>query len=304
MRTLLIFALILLVGGSASARDWAHLPVPVDAGEGRVWKLDPLVSDDFNYEASGSRKGRVFRRRWVDTYHANWSGPGLTVWDRGHSEVSGGTLKLHASRLKGTAKINLGIVTSKRRVQHPVYIEGRARVSNSVLACAMWLLSPDDTQEIDFMEAYGASHSENAPEGKKDQSWFAQRMHVSHHMFIRQPFQDYQPKDEGSWVHSEVPWCEDFHTYGVYWRDPWHLEYYIDGVLVRTVSGETTIDPRGYSGGKGLHKEMDIILDREDHGWRSEQGVTPTNNELNETEDDLFQVDWLRVYKPVEAKKP
>ena len=307
MKTTLIAALALFVVlpgcATAAEHDWADRPVPVDAGEGKIWVLDETTSDDFNYTAAGERKGAAFGERWVDTYHNHWKGPGLTVWGREHSDVTDGHLNIRASRLGGTDKVSLGIVTSKHRVKYPVYIEGRAKVSNSVLACAMWLLSPDDTQEIDFMEAYGAGHSENAPDDKKDQSWFAERMHVSHHVFIRQPFQDYQPKDEGSWIHADTPWREDFHTYGVYWRDPWHLEYYINGELVRTVSGEEMIDPKGFTDGRGLHKEMDIILDGEDHDWRSDQGVTPTDAELANAADHVFRVDWLRVYKPVDAER-
>jgi len=285
----------------AGPRDWAGRPVPVDPPTGQVWKLDEQTSDDFNYAAPADDKGAAFGERWIDMYHNHWRGPGLTAWREDHSDVADGHLHIRASRKEGTDKVNIGIISSKYRVQYPVYIEGRAKVSNSVLATAMWLLSPDDTQEIDFMEAYGASHSANAPDDKKDQSWFAHRMHVSHHVFIREPFQDYQPKDAGAWIEADTPWREDFHTYGVYWRDPWHLEYYIDGELVRTTSGEDMIDPEGFTGGKGLHKAMDIILDSEDHDWRSDQGVTPSDEELANAEDHVFKVDWLRVYKLVAA---
>lgn len=48
------------------------------------------------------------------------------------------------------------------------------------MASDVWMLSPDDTQEIDIIEAYG---------GDRDGGGYgADRLHLSHHIFIRQPF--------------------------------------------------------------------------------------------------------------------
>ena len=160
----------------------------------------------------------------------------------------------------------------------------------------VWLLSPADTQEIGILEAYGGGDSEGSG---SSQDWFAQRIHISHHGFIRNPFQDYQPTDAGSWYHDGTIWNQDFHTYGVYWIDPWNLEYYIDGKLVRTVSGKEIIDPKGFTNSAGLSKEMDIIIDSEDQDWRSNQNLTPTDNELANNENHTYRVDWIRIYKPV-----
>lgn len=63
------------------------------------------------------------------------------------------------------------------------------------MASDVWMLSPDDTQEIDIIEAYG---------GDRDGGGYgADRLHLSHHIFIRQPFKDYQPKDSGSWYKDD-----------------------------------------------------------------------------------------------------
>lgn len=278
-------------------KDWKDIPVPPNAGPGKVWALQPH-SDDFKYNAPADNKGADFNTKWTDFYHNAWTGPGLTVWDRKHVFVSDGLLQIPATRKEGTTnKISTGCITSKERVVYPVYIEARAKLSNSVLASDVWLLSPDDTQEIDILEAYGADYSEGA---QKDQTWYAQRIHISHHVFIRQPFQDYQPTDPGSWYYNGTTWRNDYHRYGVYWKDPLHLEYYIDGKLVRTVSGMQIIDPKGFTNGTGLNKPMDIIINVEDQDWRSNQGITPTDNELANRENNTFKVDWIRVYKPVD----
>ncbi|NJB35241.1 family 16 glycosylhydrolase [Croceivirga sp. JEA036] len=299
----------------SSNDDYSKIPVPADPGVGKVWEFQSF-SDDFEYEAPADAKGDAFFANWDDFYHNAWTGPGLTEWRRDFPFVSDGLLQIPAKRKAGSDKINTGCITHKTRVQYPVYAEARAKIMNSVLANGIWMLSPDDTQEIDMMEAYGADYSESA---QASHTWFAERMHISHHVFIRDPFQDYQPKDAGSWyTDGTTKWREDFHTYGVYWRDPWHLEYYIDGELVRTVSGKDMIDPLFYTNETnpgdsstdtrtGLSKEMDIIIDVEDQDWRSSPAsglqsdtYTPTDSELADEDGHTLKVDWIRIFKPVE----
>ncbi|PKA99691.1 agarase [Flavobacteriaceae bacterium MAR_2009_75] len=292
---------------------WKDLAVPAEAGTNMVWEFQE-ISDDFEYKAVAENKGEKFLSRWDDFYHNNWAGPGLTEWKRGHSLVADGQLQMWAKRKPGSNKINMGCITSKTRVLYPVYIEARAKIMNSTLASDVWLLSPDDTQEIDIVEAYGANYSESAQKGH---SYFSKKIHISHHVFIRDPFQDYQPRDAGSWYSNGTVWNKAYHQYGIYWKNPWHLEYYIDGELVRTVSGKDMIDPQFYTNATnpgdtssdtrtGLSKEMDIIINTEDQTWRSSPAsgqqsdtYTPTDNELKNAEDHTFKVDWIRIYKPV-----
>lgn len=291
-----VYLQVLLLGStfSLSAADWDDLPVPANAGEGNIWQLLPL-SDDFNYDAPADGKSSEFHQRWKEGFINPWKGPSLTEWHASQSFVSNGRLKLTAKRKPGTWKIYLGSLTSKQRLQYPVFMEIRAKLSNSVLASDFWLLSADSTQEIDVLEAYGGD--------RKGNEWYAERLHLSHHVFIREPFQDYQPKSDDTWYHNSNngnnPWRDDFHRIGVYWRDPWHLEYYVDGKLVKTFSGKEVIDPRNFTKGTGLSKPMHAIINMEDQDWRTERGLTPTDEELADREKMTYQIDWVRFYKPV-----
>ncbi|WP_072974299.1 LamG domain-containing protein [Flavobacterium saccharophilum] len=80
-------------------------------------------------------------------------------------------------------KVLTGCITSKERVGYPLYTEAKVKISESSLATAVWMLSEDSTQEIDNLEAYG----------DKINTAYGQRLHLSHHVFIRNPFQYYQP---------------------------------------------------------------------------------------------------------------
>lgn len=281
----------LLLCHSSLASDWDGLAVPADPGNGKSWQLQSNLSDDFNYSAPASGKSPEFYERWAEGFINAWQGPGLTDYHDPNSRVENGKLIIQATRKPNTNQVYTGAVHSLESVQYPVYIEVSSKIMDQVLANAVWMLSSDSTEEIDIVEAYGSS--------RPDQTWFAERMHLAHHVFIRDPFQDYQPKDMGAWYADGRLWRDQYSRVGVYWRDPWHLEYYIDGELVRTVSGVDMIDPYNYTNGTGLSKPMQIIIDAEDQDWRSDNGIAATDAELADSSKNQFYVDWIRVYKPV-----
>ncbi|WP_370979583.1 RICIN domain-containing protein [Agaribacterium sp. ZY112] len=290
IKKLSLCASALLVCASAHAADWDGISIPASAGSGKTWQLQS-VSDDFNYSASPTNKPSQFTNRWKDSFINAWKGPGDTEFNPGHSYTTGGSLGLQASAKAGTNKIYAGIISSKQTFTYPLYMEARVKPTNNTMANAVWLLSPDSTQEIDAMESYGSD--------RPGQEWYDQRMHVSHHVFIRDPFQDYQPKDAGSWVYNGgESYRSGMKRYGVHWKDPWNLDYYIDGVKVRSVSGKAMIDPNDFTNGTGLNKAMHIIIDMEHQDWRD---VRPTTAELNDSNKSIFFVDWIRVYKPVNS---
>ncbi len=285
----LLFALVILMCGQTSrASDWDGVPVAASPPKGAQWKLDS-VSDDFNYDAPPVDKPAAFSDSWRDSFINSWTGPGLTEFNSGHSYVTNGHLGIHASRKPGTKQVYAGVISSKEAFTYPLYVEASVKISGLVLASNVWMLSKDSTQEIDIVEAYGSA--------RPDQTWAAERVHLSHHVFIRDPFQDYQPTDDGSWYFNGSNWRDEFHRFGVFWRDPWHLEYYVDGKLVRTVSGSKMIDPKDFTGGTGLSKPMHLIINTEDQNWRSDENITPTDEELADTSRSIMWVDWVRVYR-------
>lgn len=245
-----------LVFGACYAQEWSQIPVPANPGTGKMWELQGNVSDDFNYIFNETNAKTNFgtNNKWYNFYHNQWDGPGTSYWKYNHVSVDGDNLVLKASRwdknnqpnpqYTGNPKmnmpndgINLACVTSNNRVKYPVFVESAISIANIKLATCFWLLSPDDTQEIDIIENYGSV------------PWFRQFTHISHHSFIRNPFHDYQPRDINSWYpDSRVSdasggwgawsWNGGNRQYlrlGVYWISPNHFEYYIDGQIVRVM---------------------------------------------------------------------
>lgn len=239
------------------AQEWNTVPVAPNAGENKSWELQEDLSDDFNYNFAESTSRADFGPddKWYNFYHNSWDGPGTTYWKYNHVSVDGNDLILRTSRWDGSNEdlpftglpnkmerpnggISAGCITSNKKVLYPVFVESRVSVSNMAIASDVWLLSPDDTQEIDIIECYGGKNPNN--------QFFSKFIHLSHHSFIRQPFTDYQPRDLGSWYdrsgitswgeeHNPISGDREYTNIGVNWIGPKHFEYYIDGSLERVL---------------------------------------------------------------------
>ncbi|WFO16543.1 T9SS type A sorting domain-containing protein [Cellulophaga baltica 4] len=240
--------------------DWDGVAIPANAGSGKEWQLQTDASDDFNYNFAPTNSvsdfGPANQSKWYNKFHNqangqpnNWTGPGATEWRQDHVAVSGGNLNIWASRIPGATKsfigssgtaisrpeTRAGCITNKTRVIYPVFVEGRIRVMNSSLASDIWLLSPDDTQEIDIIECYGGPGEDNR------NSFFSSKIHLSHHVFIRPPnFKDYQPADLNSWWKKDgvAQWGGRVVRIGVNWVSPTRLEYFVDGQMVRVLDND------------------------------------------------------------------
>ena len=298
------------------AEDWDGIPIPTNPPAGTQWQLQP-ISDSFNYQSTFGNRPSEFTDRWTDWFINAWSGPSLTQWERGHVWTNGSELGIQAHHDPNSSSIFMGCMSSLETYQYPLFMEARVRLSDCTLANNIWMLSSDSEEEIDMMETYPSSRPNN--------NWFDQRMHLSHHVFIREPFQDYQPRDEegvfGTWYleNDRSDWRDEWVRMGVYWKDPWHLEYFINGEWVRTIqsfehsflnpSGQlasfttdfNAIDKYNYTGGTGLSKPMHIIVNMEQQSWVTNLGITPSEQELDDANgQNIFFVDWLRVYRGVE----
>ncbi|VGO12785.1 Beta-agarase D [Pontiella desulfatans] len=238
-----------VVGMNVWAADWDGVAVPADAGPNNTWELQTAPSDDFNYEfKAASSKANFGNHKWYNFYHNEWDGPGTTYWQFDHVSVDGTDLVIKASRNPSTVKmgvpgVNAGCITSHSKVKYPVFVEASVSVADIALASDVWLLSMDDTQEIDIIECYGGAN------------YFQEFIHLSHHSFIRHPFTDYQPKDENSWwakpgVTNWGAYCfnrgnRKYIRIGVNWIGPKHFEYYIDGELVRVLYDKAFATKKG-----------------------------------------------------------
>ncbi len=281
----------------------ADLPVPADAGEGMRWEADPELSVGFDRGEKAAALGSA----WTDRYINAWAGPGRGVFSPEHSRVHRGNLELVAQAVPGPGgkNLKLGVVSSAEAVSYPIYVEARMRASPLVLSSNFWLLSEDDVQEIDVVEVYGTRGGAggaggSAGAGNAAGADAAGIAGSNYHFFERDPDTNAVIRDHGHDGHHHPPadgvaYRDGFHTFGVFWRDPFHVEFYYDGTLVRTLERDGISD----FDGTGFSRPMRIILDLEEHDWRVKSGITPSPERLADPEQNRLWVDWIRVLRPV-----
>ncbi|MGJ8691690.1 MAG: RICIN domain-containing protein [Thalassotalea sp.] len=296
MKKLAVLSSSILLTCSSMAADWDSIAIPADAGNGNTWQLQENYSDDFNYTGKPSE----FTSKWNDTYFNGWTGPGLTYWTQDSTWVADGNLIVGASRRAGTNKVNAGVVTSKTKVKYPIYMEANIKVSNLELSSNFWLLSENDEREIDVLEVYGGARED----------WFAKNMSTNFHVFIRDHNSNEIINDFNDQTHNTPTygtyWRNNFHRFGAYWKSPTEVTFYIDGQETPNGSwAEVVMKDKDYTGAilnknqYNMDEEAFLILDTEDHSWRSEAGNITTDADLADNSKNKMYVDWIRVYKPV-----
>ncbi len=267
------------------AEDWKDLPVPAEAGEGKKWVLHEEFSTSFNF---ADKADPAFTNHWKEDYMVNWRGPGLSEFDEKHSEFKDGKLVLKASRVPDTNRVYCGIISSKKDIKYPVFMESSLKVNGLVLSSNFWMLSLDAKRELDVVECYGSDRDKN----------FETKMNTNYHIFLRDPASNEVVKDfakqQGHPLPNNAPLRDGYHRFGMYWKDAWNIDFYLNGVKVRSMTKEDITDPDNL----GLDRAMHIIFDVEDHQWRSDKGITVTDEELKKEDINKMFVDWVRVYTP------
>ena len=274
-----------LTAGGLELADDVYLPPATEA-----WTPLADLTNEFN---AASKDDPSFRDHFSDDYHNGWNGPGQTFWNTENSTLEDGMLVLSATRRSPT-KVNCGVMTSKETVQYPLYTEVRARVADQVLSSNFWFLSPDDKREIDVLEVYGSSRS--------DHSWFAANASTNYHVFIRDDQTNAILQDLNEQQHHHLPgnepWRNEFHRYGMYWKDAWTIDFYYDGELVHELRRAGINDPEGL----GLDRPMHLIIDLESHQWREDRGFFASDAELSDADPRRdYRIDYLRSFRPAEA---
>ncbi|UXP31008.1 carbohydrate-binding protein [Reichenbachiella agarivorans] len=307
MKKVLYSVLANMVCFVAVCQEWSGVAIPANAGSGKEWQLQTAPSDDFNYTFNATNQLSNFgNNKWYNFYHNSWNGPGSTYWQYNHTAVDGDNLVIRASRNPSTSKmgvpgINSGCITSNNKVKYPVFIEAAVSVANISLASDVWLLSPDDTQEIDMIECYGGADNGNA--------FFAKDIHLSHHSFVRNPFQDYQPRGHNSWwTRSDITtswgdycWNNDNRKYvriGVNWIGPKHFEYYVDGELVRVLYDKACATKNGNTWYYTYPSMTNGQLDFDSDGYQTENAFATSANYTFATLQNASNTSSVSVIDP------
>ncbi|KST67691.1 family 16 glycosylhydrolase [Mastigocoleus testarum] len=259
------------VNTSSSSGGKKGLP---PAPSGMMWQGIDSLSDEFNGNSLDPNK-------WIN-YHPYWNGRPPSKFKRENVSVGGGNL-----RLKSTSRINSlsqvrnpekdiwvdsAAVASKDPSASYGYYEARIKASQLSMTSAFWFQAPR-SGEIDVQENIGAS--------TKHPNWLNNLMRMNSHTW------------KGSWDNNlntpkqyRMPYgaAEDYHVYGVWWKDARTLWFYHNGKKVAEVqTGGPFYDPQY------------MFFDTEVFTF---DGL-PTISSLKDDTKNTMLVDWVRSYELV-----
>lgn len=262
--------------------------------EGKKWVKQESMSDEF--ESWDNTKW--FKSTW------NYGVPVFMSTSADNSGVSEGNLWIRATLNESNAEgrwFQTARIHSRTKTSYPMYTEARIKCAYISAFTTYWLNNGNSTDrdEIDIIENNPKASCGCQPEFPTRMN--SQYFHADH---TKTPV---EIRDEDNFMQSGlsdvnplkgVKWNEDYHTFGVWWKDERNIQFYLDGepagsVVVGHDRSGTTYSDRYFT------RELEIIFDL----WTNEAnwlGGLPQKSELSNAANSTMLVDWVRTWKLVD----
>ena len=282
----------MMLGVCAQAQSSSTLPLSAPRGglppapAGQKWVPVEELTDEFSGDTLDETK-------W-DNYHPHWSGRAPSQFKRGNCFVGNGYLRLRSTLMKDPASVadpyqdiwvNSAACVSKKKSARPGYFyEARIKASSLSMSSAFWF-RVGQYSEIDVLEHIGKPSNPLSETLGKD---LAYQYHTNAF--------DYTGGQINAVVRNE--WTmptrgrDEFHTYGLWWKDPTTLIFFHNGEPVMR-----TEPP------KPFEENLKLIFDTEvfpeyTASWGS-AGLPLPENLSDDSKNTMF-VDWVRTWELVE----
>ncbi len=191
-------------------------------------------------------------------------------------------------------------IHSFAETSYPMYTESRIRTNNISTYNTYWLNNGDieNRDEIDIIEnnanpSCTGCTADNFPNQMNSQYFQADENKTPQTIrnkgnFDRSGLSDANPL-------KNVSWNEDYHTFGVWWKDAKNIQFYLDGEPAGSVVVGEHQDGNTYTG-RDFTRELEIIFDvwTNEAGWL---GGLPQKSELSDDSKNTMRIDWVRTWK-------
>ena len=243
-----------------------HLPAPP---EGMQWALNDALSDEFNGE-------RLDLDKWTP-FHPYWDGREPSRFIVANVSLGEGSALLKATSMveslsevrdpENDVWVNSSCITSKNRIASYGYYEARFKASNLSMTSSFWLQGT--YSEIDVVEQLGAPRT-----NPHKNAWMLMNSHY---------YKTGWANDKATPMHWRMPSgsADEFHTYGVWWKDEHTLWFYHNNEKIAEMT------PGGAFG-----EPMYLFFDTEVFVW---EGL-PSIANLSDDTRNTMQVDWVRSW--------
>lgn len=248
-------------------------PLPA-APAGYAWKAIPEFSDEFDGPKLDAAK-------WLP-YQPYWKGREPSQFEPQNVVVRGGRVDLRSTpavesltEVKNPEKdiwVHSACVSSKKPMALYGYYEARIKASRLPMTSSFWFQGK--YSEIDVVEQLGASVTH--PESGRN---MAMNTHY---------FRDGWNNDRATPTGWKMPTgaAEEFHIYGVWWKNKDTVWFYHNGEKVAEVKpGGPFLEP------------MYLFFDTEVFAWEG----FPTLESLRDAKKNTMSVDWVRSWKLVKT---
>ncbi|WP_170309867.1 Ig-like domain-containing protein [Seonamhaeicola maritimus] len=259
---------------------------------GKKWVKFESMSDEFNAWDSN----KWFKSTW------NYGVPVEISNSSSNSGVSDGKLWIKATLNESNSDgrwFQSARIHSKAETKYPMYTEARIKTAHISAYNTYWLNNGDinNRDEIDIIENNSKPTCTNC-----DAEIFPERMNSQYFQadenenpttirkkgtFLRSGLSDVNPlKNKG--------WNEDYHTYGVWWKDSKNIQFYLNGEPAGSVVVGEHNDGQTYN--REFTRDLEIIFDlwTNEAGWL---GGLPPKSDLNDNTINTMRIDWVRTWK-------
>lgn len=257
---------------------------PPKAEKGYKWQIVKELSDEFD----GNSLDEV---KWANADPERWRGrsPGLFMAEA--VTVKDGKMRITADKLKkpvGKFTHKGGHVYSKGKVQPGSYIECRMKANKTFMSSTFWLNNYTDettgcqsrVTELDVQECIGYpfDHKKTSQMGSN-----------THSRSIPKECTQHEPGSVGN--HCETPGkvYDNYFTYGVWWKGPRELLFYLNGEYKYTITPKADFD---------ISTHIKLVV--ETYNW----SPVPEDGGMTGTfEERTTFYDWVRTWECVPKNK-
>lgn len=257
----------------------------------KKWVKLESMSDEFDSWDSN----KWFKSTW------NYGVPVFMSTSADNSGVTDGKLWIKATlnesnpegRWFQTARIH-----SKTKISYPMYTEASIKTAHISAYNTYWLNNGDinNRDEIDIIE-------NNSKPSCGCQPDFPLQMN-SQYFHADSSKTPVTIRDEDNFINTNlstnnplrgVKWNEEYQTFGVWWKDSKHIQFYLNGEPAGSVVVGEDRSGQTYTN-REFTRDLEIIFDL----WTNEAtwlGGLPPKSDLTDITINTMRIDWVRTWK-------